>query len=151
VRSLTPPSKARRHSPKAKVRRQTSPGGAGDRWRIVEHADAGADRLLDESSAPTAQRTRTFGGGAVWWAFSVAEDAPVYTELRRVDLKTLRETRATMRVDADPARTRATAGFAHDRGTSWYVRAAATDAFEIHMATNLTYEPAPPPSASFER
>jgi hypothetical protein len=87
----------------------------------------------------------TLGSGGVHWGFSVGEDTPVYTELRRVDLKTLRETRATTRVDADPHFIRATSGFAQDRGTSWYVRAAAAGAFEIHRATSLTYEPAPRP------
>jgi hypothetical protein len=41
----------------------------------------------------------------------------------------------------------ATTGFAHDRGTSWYVRAPTTGVFEIHRATGLKYEHAPPPHA----
>jgi hypothetical protein len=75
---------------------------------------------------------------------SVGADAPVYSEMRRVAIATRRQQRATTRIDADPSRPRSTEGFAQDGGTSWYVRAVAANAYEIHHATGLHYEPAPP-------
>jgi hypothetical protein len=67
----------------------------------------------------------------------------VYSEIRRVAIATRRQQRATTRIGADPSRPRATEGFAQDGGTSWYVRVVAPDAYEIHRATGLHYEPAP--------
>jgi hypothetical protein len=87
----------------------------------------------------------TVGRRSVHWALSIGQATPVFSELRQVALKTLKEQRATVRIDAPSTVNRATAGFAQDRGTSWYVRVPATDRFEIHMARGLTYKPAPPP------
>jgi hypothetical protein len=83
-------------------------------------------------------------GDAVYWALSVGGDAPVFSEIRRVAIATRRQQRATTRIEADPSRPRATEGFAQDGSRSWYVRAAAANAYEIHLATGLRYEPAPP-------
>ena len=87
----------------------------------------------------------TIAGGDVYWALSVGSDAPVYSEIRRHDISRGTDTRAQTRITADPARRRATVGFAQDRGTSWYVRAAGADAFEIHRADGFSFEPAPAP------
>jgi hypothetical protein len=69
-----------------------------------------------------------------------------FSEIRRVELHTLNERRATTRINTPEERVaRATTGFAQDRGTSWYVRVPRQDVFEIHRATGLKYEDAPPP------
>jgi hypothetical protein len=89
----------------------------------------------------------TVGRRTVHWALSIGQDSPVFSEIRQVDLTTLAEKRATARIDAPDSVDRATQGFAQDAGTSWYVEVPAPDAFEIHRATGLQYEPAPRPRA----
>jgi len=75
----------------------------------------------------------------------VGADAPVYREIRTHDISSGEDTRATARITADPARRRATEGFAQDGAASWYVRAAGADVFEIHRVEGLGREPAPSP------
>lgn len=79
----------------------------------------------------------------VYWALSVGFDDPVFTRIRRVAVQSGRRQQATLRVDADPDRLRATSGYGHDRTGSWYVRAAA-NTYEVHRATGLRYLPAGP-------
>lgn len=114
---------------------------------------SGHDRLLVRMPGSGAEvfdltaQGPTVGRHTVHWALSIGEDAPVFSELRQVDVESLRERRATTRIHAPPSVNRATAGFAQDRGTSWYVKAPADGVFEIHRATGLDYEHAPPPHA----
>jgi hypothetical protein len=111
--------------------------GHGGRLLVrVPGSGAAAEQL--EAQGPSLR------GGAVYWALAVGGSAPAFSELRRVAVPNRHQTRATTRIDADPSRPRATEGFAQDRGSSWYVRAAGPDAYEIHVATGLSYEPAPP-------
>jgi hypothetical protein len=77
-------------------------------------------------------------GGAVYWALSSTGSTPEFGEIRRVDIADRRQERATPRIDAPSE------GFAQDGGVSWYVRAAGPGAYEIHRATGLEYQPAPP-------
>jgi hypothetical protein len=104
-------------------------GHAGRLLVRVPGSGAAAEQL--EAQGPSLR------GGAVYWALTGLE-APVSSELRRVDVANRRQERATTPVDD------ATAGFAQDGATSWYVRAAGPDAYEIHRVTGLRYEPAPP-------
>ena len=76
----------------------------------------------------------TLAGDRVSWA--LASDPPP-SELRRHDLSSRRNTRATTLVDG------VTVGFGQDGGQSWYVRAS-PGGYEVRVATGLTYEPAPP-------
>jgi hypothetical protein len=117
---------------------------AGGRGRLlVRMPGSGA-----ETSDLTAQGPLV-GRRVVHWAFSVGQDPPIFTELRQVDLRTLKERRATMRITAGPRQLdRSTTGFSQDGGVSWYVRAPDDHTFEIHRASGLAYEPAPPPSMS---
>jgi len=82
----------------------------------------------------------TLGGGVVNWM--LADSNPTASEIRHVGLDGRGHQRATTRVEA--AGGLATTGFSHDGATSWYVKAVA-GGFEIHRATGLQYEPAPPP------
>ena len=111
-------------------------GGGGHRLIRVPGSGAAANEL--DAQGPT------LGPRGVHWMLSVGGSDPVYSEFRWSALSGDRQRRATTRVDADPARKRATEGFAQDGGVSYYVRAAAADRFEIHRVTGLQYEPAPP-------
>jgi hypothetical protein len=110
----------------------------GEGRRLVELFGSGAAANVLEAQGPA------LVGRDVYWAFSVSQDAPVYSEIRRHDIATRRNFRATTRIDADPSLPSATAGFGQDRGVSWYVRAAAPNAYEVHRASGMTYERAPP-------
>jgi hypothetical protein len=114
---------------------------AGGRGRLlVRLPGSGAETFDLTAQGPVVGRR------VVHWAFSVGQDAPIFTELRQVDLKTLKERRATMRIVPGPRQLdRATTGFSQDRGVSWYVRAPDDHTFEIHRASGLAYEPAPRP------
>jgi hypothetical protein len=124
-----------RHEFGADLRLASSDGGGRTLVRVP-----GSGAAVNELAA----QGPSLRGGAVYWMLSVGGDAPVYSEIRRVAIATRRQTRATTRIEADPSRPRATEGFAQDGGRSWYVRAAAANAYEIHLATGLRYEPAPP-------
>jgi hypothetical protein len=94
----------------------------------------------------------TVGRRDVHWALSVGEAFPTFSEIRRVALSTLKEERATKRIDTASTKvSRATSGFAQDGGVSWYVKVPSQDSYEIHRASGLTYEPAPPPGAVIPR
>lgn len=84
-------------------------------------------------------------GSSVRWGYAVAGDRPAFTEIRRVATTTRKEQRATTRVDASADAFSATTGFGFFGGVAWYVREQAADAFEVHRAAGLTYDPAPPP------
>jgi hypothetical protein len=87
----------------------------------------------------------TVVGDDVFWGLAVGGDVPVYSEVRRHDLGSGRDTRATMTIRTADDRPKATTGFAQDGGVSWYVRDAGSGSYEIHRADGLAYEPAPPP------
>jgi hypothetical protein len=70
--------------------------------------------------------------------------AAVFSELRWVGLRGRSQQRAITRGTTDPSLQRATEGSARDGGASCYVRAVSADRFEIHRATALAWEPAPP-------
>jgi hypothetical protein len=114
-------------------------GTGGDGRRLVRIPGSGA-----AADTPVAQGPTLTGGSGVSWMLSVGGDAPVFSEFRRVDLAGRHQRRATTRVDADPARPRATEGFAQAGGVAWYVKAVAAGRYEVHRVTGLTYEPAPP-------
>lgn len=113
--------------------------GGGAR-RLVRTPGSGAETHHLGVQGPT------LAGGIVHWALTDSQDVPVFTEIRTVDIRTRRNRRATTRIDGDSSLALpATTGFAHDRGAAWYVKTIADDAFEIHTATGLEYEPAPAP------
>jgi hypothetical protein len=111
-------------------------GGRGRRLVRIPGSGAAANQLAAQGP--------TIAGGAVSWALAVGGDAPVFSEIRRHDLSSGRNTRATARIEAEPTARRATEGFAQAGGASWYVRTAGRASYEIHRATGLVYEPAPP-------
>jgi hypothetical protein len=133
-------------------------GRVAFRWQYEWGADLslstvnGRNRLLVRMPGSGAEvfdltaQGPTVGRHTVHWALSVGQDTPTFSEIRRVELHTLNEQRATTRINTPEDRVaRATTGFAQDRGTSWYVRVPRQDVFEIHRATGLKYEDAPPP------
>jgi hypothetical protein len=113
--------------------------GGGAR-RLVRTPGSGAETHHLGVQGPT------LAGGLVHWGFTRTQEPPVFTELRTVDITTRRNRRATTRVDGDAALIQpATTGVAYDNGAVWYVRTVADDAYEVHVATGLTYEPVAPP------
>ena len=116
--------------------RLASTDGSGRLLVRVPGSGAAADELAAQGP--------TLRGGGVDWMLSVGGDDPAFSEIRRVAVPTRRQQRANTRIDGDPSLPRATEGFAQDGGRSWYVRAAAANAYEIHLVTGLRYQPAPP-------
>jgi hypothetical protein len=105
--------------------------GRGGRLLVrVPGSGAAAEQLVAQGPS--------LRGGAVYWALSSTGSTPEFGEIRRVDIADRRQERATPRIDAPSE------GFAQDGGVSWYVRAAGPGAYEIHRATGLEYQPAPP-------
>jgi hypothetical protein len=113
-------------------------GGRGQ--LLVRMPGSGAETFDLTAQGPTVGRR------VVHWALSVGVDFPTFSEIRRIDPGTLKEQRATARIETASTKVvRATSGFAQDRGVSWYVRVPSPDRYEIHRASGLAYEPAPPP------
>jgi hypothetical protein len=117
--------------------RLTSIGGRG---RVLVGLPGSGAAVNDLSAQGPA-----ISGDTVRWGYVVAGDRPAFMEIRRVATATRNEQRATTRVDALDDRSSPTTGFAFFDGVAWYVRTRVADAFEVHRATALTYEPAPPP------
>jgi hypothetical protein len=142
-----PPCGARApRSPVPTRRARDAPGGSctGDRWRAA--TPRGACRGAARRARSSTRRARPSSATPVHWALSVGGKEPSVSEIRRFDLTTGSDSRATMRVEGGGNTRWATEGFAQEgAGRSWYVRAAATDRYEVHVATGLSYEPAPPP------
>ena len=82
----------------------------------------------------------TLGGGFVHWG--LASNDPVVSEIRRTDLGTRDQERATTPIPGTSGL--ATRGFSYDGDIAWYVKEVDADTFEIHRVTGLKYEPAPP-------
>jgi hypothetical protein len=113
---------------------------SGHERRLVRLPGSGAASTELDAQGPTVV------GDAVHWALAVGGEEPSFSEIRRFDLTTGSESRTTTRIEGGGNTRWATEGFAQaGAGTSWYVRAAATDRYEVHVATGLSYEPAPPP------
>ena len=111
--------------------RVAATGGSGRALVKIPGSGAASHDLIPQGP--------TFGGGFVHWA--LADNNPIVSEIRRFDLSSGDQERATTRIEA--ASGLATRGFSQDGATSWYVKTVG-DAFEIHRVTGLQYEPAPP-------
>jgi hypothetical protein len=105
---------------------------SGKGRRLVQIPGSGAAANDISGQGPS------LSGGSVYWMLSVSGDEPVWSRVRRVRVASRRQQQATTRIDAD------TAGFAHDRSGSWYVRDAGAGRFEVHQATGVRYERADP-------